>query len=234
MDSNSSIWYLEEVNLKECFCPITDGEGKYNSQARKEFKKGDFIYFSDDTADKVYFIHSGAIKIAGYTEEGNEMIKAVLHEGEIFGELAIYGAAKRNDYAQAAEDCEVCIMTADQVVEMMRDTAGFRNFLHRLMGQRVIYSQKRLESLLFKDAKARIAEYVIEQANKSGRTTMDGAVVLKSYLTHQEIASFTGTSRQTVTTILNQFREAKILDFDRRRITVRNLDGLKAEITSHA
>ncbi|MEL6254972.1 MAG: Crp/Fnr family transcriptional regulator [Bacteroidota bacterium] len=234
MNNKSNIWYLEDLNLKECFCPITDGEGKYNKQAKKEFKKGDFIYFSDDTADKVYFIHSGAIKIAGYTEEGNEMIKAVLHEGEIFGELAVYGAAKRNDYAQAAEDCELCILTADQVVDMMRNTDGFRSFLHRLMGQRVIYSQKRLESLLFKDAKARIAEYVLEQADKSGRTTIDGAVVLKNYLTHQEIASFTGTSRQTVTTVLNQFRESKLLDFDRKRITVRDLSGLRSELTPNA
>ena len=230
MSSQSKIWYLEEVNLKECFCPINGAEDRYNKQPKRSFKKGEFIYFSDDTADRVYFIHAGAVKIAGYTEDGNEMIKAVLHPGEIFGELAVFGQETRSDYAQAAEDTEVCILDKDDVVGMMRDVSGFQNYLNKIMGERVIYTQKRLESLLFKDAKTRVAEYVLEQARKNGRETADGAVVLRNYLTHQEIASYTGTSRQTVTTVLNQFRDDNLLDFDRKRITVKNLMGLQNEV----
>jgi CRP/FNR family cyclic AMP-dependent transcriptional regulator len=155
------------------------------------------------------------------------MIKAVLFEGEVFGELAVYGEDRRTDYAQAVEDTELCVLHRDQVVDMMRNTEGFRKYLHRLMGERVIYSQKRLESLLFKDAKTRIADYVLEQARKGGRTDAVGNVILRNYLTHQEIASYTGTSRQTVTTVLNQFREQGLLDFDRRSITIRKLQELE-------
>ena len=230
MSSQSQIWFLEDIDLKECFCPINGAEDRYNKQPKCSFKKGEFIYFSDDTADRVYFIHEGAVKIAGYTEDGNEMIKAVLHPGEIFGELAVFGQETRSDYAQAAEKTEVCILRRDDVVGLMRDVSGFQNYLNKIMGQRVIYTQKRLESLLFKDAKTRVAEYVLEQADKNGRKTKDGSVVLRNYLTHQEIASYTGTSRQTVTTVLNQFREDKLLDFDRKRITVKNLMGLQNEV----
>ena len=227
MNNISNIWFLEEINLFECFCPI-EAEDKYNKQPKRSFNKGEFIYFSDDTSDKVFFIHEGAVKIAGYTEDGNEHIKAVLHPGEIFGELAIYGEEKRNDYAQAVEDTEVCILGKEDVTSLMRDVSGFQSFLNRLMGERVIYTQKRLESLLFKDAKTRIAEYVLEQANKNGRQRRD-QIILRNYLTHQEIASYTGTSRQTVTTVLNQFRENQLLDFDRKRITIKNIEGLKTE-----
>ena len=228
MSQESNIWFLEEVNLFQFFCPITGGQEKYDKNPKRSFKKNEFIYFSDDTADQVFFIHKGAVKIAGYTEEGNELIKAVLFEGEVFGELAVYGEVKRSDYAQAVEDTELCMLHKDQVVDMMRSTDGFRKYLYRLMGERVIYSQKRLASLLFKDAKTRIAEYVLEQADKGGRTDLVGNVILRNYLTHQEIASYTGTSRQTVTTVLNQFREQGLLDFDRRRITIRKLQDLQA------
>ncbi|MEM7372327.1 MAG: Crp/Fnr family transcriptional regulator [Bacteroidota bacterium] len=230
MADNASIWFLEEVNLFECFCPITHAEERYEKQPKRSFKKGEFIYFSDDTADKVFFIHEGAVKIAGYTEDGNEMIKAVLHSGEIFGELALFGEDKRRDYAQAIENTELCILNQDDAVHLMRDVSKFQNFLNALVGQRVIYTQKRLESLLFKDAKTRIAEYVLEQVGKNGKKLADGAVSLRNYLTHQEIANFTGTSRQTVTTVLNQFREARMLDFDRKKIIVRNLNALKSEV----
>ncbi|WNJ20910.1 Crp/Fnr family transcriptional regulator [Pontibacter sp. G13] len=224
-----SIWYLEEVNLKECFCPANGASDSYNKQPKRVYKKSEFIYFSDDTADKVFFIHEGAVKIAGYTEDGNELIKAVLRPGEIFGELAVFGVSKRTDYAQAVEDTELCILDREDVVKLMRDVDGFQAFLNRLMGQRVIYTQKRLESLLFKDAKTRVAEYVLQQAEKNGRVLADGSLLIRNYLTHQEIANFTGTSRQTVTTVLNQFRDTSLLDFDRKRIMVKDVNGLRRE-----
>ncbi|MEZ4827865.1 MAG: Crp/Fnr family transcriptional regulator [Bacteroidia bacterium] len=227
---NSNIWFLEEVNLIECFCPINGAEDRYGKQPKRNYKKGEFIYFSDDNSDRVFFIHKGAVKIAGYTEDGNEIIRAILHPGEIFGEMAVYGESRRNDYAAAVEETEVCILGRDDVVSLMRDVSGFQEFLNKLMGQRVIYTQKRLESLLFKDAKTRIAEYVLEQARKSGRKIADGSVVLRNYLTHQEIASYTGTSRQTVTTVLNQYRDEKVLDFDRKRIRVKNMPKLQSEV----
>lgn len=228
MNDMHNIWYLEEVNLFEFFCPVTGAEERYHKQPKRSYKKGEFIYFSDDTADKVFFIHEGAVKIAGYTEDGNEHIKAILHPGEVFGELAVFGEEKRRDYAQAIEHTELCILDRENVVSLMRDISGFQTFLNKLMGARVIYTQKRLESLLFKDAKTRVAEYVLEQADKNGRH-LNGIISLRNYLTHQEIASYTGTSRQTVTTVLNQFREDNLIDFDRKKIIIKDLEGLKAE-----
>lgn len=228
MNKDNSIWYLEDVDLMACFCPVTDAQGIYDKQPKRYYKKSEFIYFSDDTADKVFFIHGGAVKIAGYTEEGNEMIKAILHQGEVFGELAIYGEQKRRDYAQAVEDTEVCVLNREDVVGLMRDVSGFQAFFNRLMGERVIYTQKRLESLLFKDAKTRVAEYVLNEGRKKGKKDPRG-IEIRNYLTHQEIASFTGTSRQTVTTVLNQFRDQKLLDFDRKTILIKNMRGLEEE-----
>ncbi|GAB4410462.1 MAG: Crp/Fnr family transcriptional regulator [Bacteroidia bacterium] len=220
---------MEEVNLLECFCPINGAQDRYDKEPKRSFKKGEFIYFNDDTADKVFFIHQGVVKIAGYSDSGDELIKAVLHAGEIFGELAVYGEERRVDFAQAVEDTEVCILPREHVVSLMRDVNAFQQFLNALVGRRVIYTQRRLQSLLFKDARTRVAEYVLEQAEKNGRKLADGAVSLRNYLTHQEIANYTGTSRQTVTTVLNQFREDGILDFDRKRIIIRKPDHLKAQ-----
>lgn len=231
MQEGSSLWYFEEVNLFEYFCPVSNAEERYEKQPKRHFKKGEFIYFSDDDADQVFFIHEGAIKIASYTPDGNELIKAILHPGEIFGELAVYGEARRNDYAQAIEDTEICSLDRQQVVSLMRDIKGFMAFLNRMMGRRFIYTQQRLESLLFKDVRTRVAEYILEQADKNGKVLADGAITLRNYLTHQEIASYTGTSRQTVTTVLNQFREVRFIDFDRKRIIIRNPEGLRAEVS---
>ncbi len=228
MQDKGNIWYLEEVNLFDYFCPVTKAQDRYDKQPKRHYKKNEFIYFSDDLAEHVFFIHSGAVKVASYTPDGEEVIKAVLRPGEIFGELAVYGQEKREEYAQAIEETEICSLERDQVVELMRDVNGFMLFLHRLMGDRIIYNQRRLESLIFKDAKTRIVEYALDQAKRYGKVLADGAVKMRNYLTHQEIAKFTGTSRQTVTTVLKDLREERLIDFDRKRFIIRNLDGMKA------
>lgn len=229
MSSTSSIWYLEEVDLFEWFCPVTKAADRYEQLPKRSFKKGEFIYFNDDTADKVFFIHTGAVKVAGYSPTGEELIKAILHPGEIFGELAVFGEEKRQDFAQAIEDTEVCMQTREMVVSLMRDVNSFGRFLNSLVGRRVIYTQKRMESLLFKDARTRVVEYILEQAEKNGKTLLDGAITIRNYLTHQEIANYTGTSRQTVTTVLNELRDSRVIDFDRKKIIVRQPDTLRAQ-----
>lgn len=50
--------------------------------------------------------------------------------------------------------------------------------------------------------------------------------MIQTKLTHKDIASLTGTSRQTVTTILNELKEANVINFDRKRILIRDLNKL--------
>ena len=131
MSDSGNIWYLEEVNLFEYFCSITGGQEKYDKLPKRNYKKGEFIYFSQDTSDKVFFIHKGAVKLGSYTNDGEEMIKVVLQPGEVFGELAVFGEDKRGDFAQAVEDTELCIQARDTVTDLMRDMNGFALFLQR-------------------------------------------------------------------------------------------------------
>ncbi|MDX1905966.1 MAG: Crp/Fnr family transcriptional regulator [Bacteroidia bacterium] len=230
MNTNSNIWFFEEVKLTEWFCPTNHAQENYDREPKRSFKKGEFIYFSDDTADKVFFIHMGAVKIATYTDDGNELIKAVLSPGEIFGEMAVYGEYKRSDYAQAVEDSAICILTREQAIMLMRDLNDFQVFMFRLIGERMIFTQKRLENLLFKDARTRVIGYILEQSRKSSRRLADGSLSVRNYLTHQEIASYTGTSRQTVTTLLNEFRDKGWINFDRKRFHIRDEKALIREM----
>ncbi|TAE49013.1 MAG: Crp/Fnr family transcriptional regulator [Bacteroidetes bacterium] len=231
MSNGSNIWYLEQVNMFDYFCPITHSEERYNKQPKRSFKRAEFIYFNEDSADKVFFIDKGAVKIGSYSPDGNELIKAILYPGEIFGELALYGEEKRSDFAQAMEPTEICSLSRMEVVSLMYENMPLNDFFNALIGQRVVYTQKRMEALLFKDVRTRIIDYILEQAMKNGKTLLDGRVLVRNYLTHQEIANYTGASRQTVTSVLNELRDLGILDFDRKRIVIRMPEQLKKAAT---
>jgi CRP/FNR family transcriptional regulator, cyclic AMP receptor protein len=88
--------------------------------------------------------------------------------------------------------------------------------------------EQRLESLVFKDSRTRIIEFLKSLAAKRGQR-VGYEMLVRKFLTHQEIANLTATSRQTVTTVLNELRNKNILIFNRRRLLIRDMDKLAAE-----
>lgn len=225
---NNSFWYLQNINLKSLLCPNKLGNSMDSgSHETKVYKKGDFIYLPEEEANKVFFINEGRIKISAISDDGKEVTKAILSTGELFGELGLIGELKRKDSAIAMEKTMVCSVTVEDMKMLMKDHSGLSMFLMKLMGSRVLQMEQRLESLVFKDSKTRIIEFLHELAAKKG-DKVGFEVVVRKFITHQEIANLTATSRQTVTTVLNELRNNELITFDRRRLLIRDMDKLRA------
>lgn len=225
---DKNLWFLENIDVTGIFCPqklSSDNE----SHSHKNVKKGDYIYMPDQNSDKIFFIAEGRVKIGSYSDTGKEITKAILGKGEVFGELAIIGEEKRRDFAYAMEDGQVCVVETKDMKSLMRDHSGLSAFFMKVMGSRVLEMESRLESLVFKDSRSRIIEYLVEMITKKGQR-VGYEWVLRNFITHQEIANLTATSRQTVTTVLNELRSEEIITFNRKRLLVRDLDKLKSEI----
>jgi CRP-like cAMP-binding protein len=171
-------------------------------------------------------IASGRVKIGSYKEDGKEVIKAILASGEIFGELALAGEDKRQDFAQALDDnTSVCPMSINDMEELMANNRPLNLKIIKLIGIRIKKLERRIDSLVFKDARTRIVEFLKEMAIEKGQK-VGFEVMFKNYLTHKDIASLTGTSRQTVTTVLNELKDKNLINFDRRRFLIRDIDKL--------
>jgi len=226
--SNQSLWYLENIDMMGIFCPKKLAAGKMEHMAHKTFKKGDYIYLPDEFSDKIFFLTDGRVKIGTYSESGKEITKSILTKGEVFGELAMVGETSRRDFALAMEDTMVCILSADDMKSMMREHSGLSLFMMKVMGSRVLEMEQRLESLVFKDSRTRIIEFLENLAAKKGQR-VGYEMLVRNFLTHQEIANLTATSRQTVTTVLNELRNKNILILNRRRLLIRDMDKLSAE-----
>ncbi len=226
--SNQSLWYLENIDMMGIFCPKKLGGGELEHMAHKTFKKGDYIYLPDEFSDKIFFLTNGRVKIGNYSDTGKEITKSILTKGEVFGELAIVGEPTRRDFALAMEETMVCIMTVEEMKSMMREHSGLSLFLMKVMGSRVLEMEQRLESLVFKDSRTRIIEFLKNLAVQKGQR-VGYEMLVQKFLTHQEIANLTATSRQTVTTVLNELRNKNILIFNRRRLLIRDMDKLAAE-----
>ncbi|MEQ9423921.1 MAG: Crp/Fnr family transcriptional regulator [Cyclobacteriaceae bacterium] len=228
MSDKSGLWYLEKVDLYDLMCP-TKSPDLEDKHAPNLFKKDDFIYFPDEPSNHVYLIANGRVKIGSYSDSGKEVIKAILGEGEIFGELALTGEGTRSDFAQVLDnDTRICQMSIEDMRNMMRDNETMNLKIFKLIGLRMKKIERRLESLVFKDARTRVVDFLMELAEERGQK-VGFETMVKSHFTHKDIASLTGTSRQTVTTIMNELKEKNLINFDRRRILIRDLEKLEAE-----
>ena len=225
---DQSLWYLENLDINGLFCPKKLEKGGLERQSHRIYEKGAYIFLPDEQSDKIYLITQGRVKIGAFGDSGKEITKAILNEGEVFGELALIGERKRRDFAMAMEPTELCILTVEDIKGLMRDHSSFSLFLMRILGSRVLDMEQRLESLVFKDSRTRIIEFLRELAEKRGQR-VGYEMVVRKFLTHQEIANLTATSRQTVTTVLNDLRNKNILTFNRRRLLIRDMDLLKQE-----
>lgn len=228
MSDQKSLWFLENLDVSGLFCP-KKMDSAHDSQTHRQFKKGEYIYLPDEHADKVFFISEGRVKIGNYGDSGKEITKAILNAGEVFGELSLIGQTERRDFAYAMEKTSCCALTVDEMKTLMRDHGGLNLFLMKIMGSRVLQMEQRLESLVFKDSRTRIIEFLLEMAEKRGQR-VGYEYVVRKFITHQEIANITATSRQTVTTVLNELRNKNLVTFDRRRLLIRDLEGIRNEI----
>lgn len=225
MSEKKNLWYFEETNLYELLCP-SKSPGLENKHNPNVYQKDDFIYFPNDASSNIYMIANGRVKVGSYLEDGKEIIKAILGKGEVFGEMVLTGEEKRTDYAQSMDpNTRVCPMTIEDLQALMKDNKELNLKIFKIIGLRFKKLERRVESLVFKDARTRIVEFLKEMAEEKGQK-VGFEMMIRNHLTHKDIASLTGTSRQTVTTVMNELREDNIINFDRRRILIRDMEKL--------
>ena len=162
MSERSKLWYLENFNILEGLSAteMMDVEAK---TVMTSAKKGQFIYFPEDPSKTIFFLKEGRVKIGNTSEDGRENIKAILQPGEIFGELSLAGEGNREDFAQALDSqVVICAMSVKDMEELMESNSSMGLKVTKLIGYRLKKMERKLRSLIFKDARTRIVEFIHE------------------------------------------------------------------------
>ena len=213
------IWYFEQVDLIAILCPNKFGNYAGNHEI-KSYEKEDFVYFSEDPAKNIFLISKGKVKILNYTESGEIVVKSILTKGDIFGEMVLLGEEKRTDYAQVIEnDTMVCQMDIGQLEGLMLENKKFALTINKIIGLRIKKLERRLDALVFKDVRTRLVEFIKDLSQESG-TEKERGILVSHFYTHKDMADLIGTTRQTVTTILNELKQEGMLEFKRKEIFI--------------
>ncbi len=189
------------------------------------YKRNGEIYMSGQRALKVYYVLKGAVKITVQSDK-KEVVKYVVHAGNLFGESCLMGDWYRRDGAYAMlNDTEVLEFEVSALLYLMRHNFAFAQSLLHLLGERLRQTEMQLENVVLKDSRSRILEFLYQMGRERGQA-VGAETLVKHNLTHQDIADLTGTSRQMVTAVLNQLKRSNVLYFSRKKILFRDLNAL--------
>ncbi len=223
------MWSLEGVNLYSVLCPHKVKE--YAKAHFSQFAKGEFIYFKDDPSSSIFMVSKGKVKLVYYTAEGDEVVKAVLQKGEIFGEMALLGEENRNDCAIAVStNTKICPLNVETMHDLMRNDNRFSLHVFKIIGRRVRKLERRLELLFFKDTRTRLLDFLYDCGQEHGQPLDGGHILIENHYTQKDMADLIGARRETVSTLLNDLKEEGLIDYTRKTLTILKPQTLAKEI----
>lgn len=219
METKDKLWYLEHFDILQ-HLKKDDIISMEKAMVMRAINKNTMLHFPEMKSRYVYFLKEGTVKISSQSEDGQELIKYIIKPGCIFGEMALLeNSEDENDYAVAMEDCIVCFMNVENLKEMMQMNSDLNVRIRKLIGLRIKKVENRLSSMVFKDAATRVHDFLKEYVVEYGIEQKDGYAA-KLFLTHDDIAKLTATTRQTVSTVMNKLREQGKIFYDQKQLTV--------------
>ena len=214
MAEKTKLWYLQGINLFQGMDEKSMMAMNSNSRMSSN-KKKEIIYFPEETSNTIYILKEGKIKISRLAEDGRETTLDLLGPGQIFGESALLGQETHSNTAVVVEDAVICAMNKDMFREIMDMSPQLNLSISKFIGFRLKRIEAHIEDLVFKNAEERVVAFLKRYANNFGKELAD-RIIVRPFLTHQEIAELTATARQTVNTVLNQLATDGIIDYSRR------------------
>lgn len=133
----------------------------------------------------------------------------------------------QGEFAQACKsDVSLCAFTLDDFERLLVTRPDLAVHFSKKIGQKLRRIENRLLNLLQKDVRTRLLYFFWTLLQQNGNPETN-SLTLSNYLTHEDIARLTGTSRQTVTTLISQFTADGLLEVDRRNIVIHDVKSLQ-------
>jgi CRP/FNR family cyclic AMP-dependent transcriptional regulator len=191
------------------------------------FRPRQVIYLPGDRAQGVHFLISGRIKISKVTRDGKELTLAYRSEGDFFGEPCLLDGGPREEMAEAMDASTTIEVSREAVDDLLKaDGRAAYKFARALIARRKDL-ETRVEQLIFKDVGAKLAELLLSLGQEHGVSDQRGLIVgLK--ITHQEMANLIGSTRETVSLTLSQFKRKGLIQTEGRRVILSDPEGLRA------
>jgi len=164
------------------------------------------VFHEGDPSDQIFVVVNGRVKIVTTSSDGKEFILSVLGAGQVFGEMGLLEEAPRSASVSTITEVELLVIKHDDFDHLLKTSPGISRKLMAILSRRLRRANSKMESLAYMDVAGRLARYLLDMALDHGQRIGNGWVVVRRP-THSDIAHSIGTSRETVSRLINEFEE---------------------------
>ena len=184
--------------------------------------RGEVISYGEGGYTRVHFLVKGKVKITDNSAAENELIKDILVEPDIFGDLSLEGQLNKFESAEALTANTVIIsFHISDFKRILEENSIMALSFVRKVNTKLQRMENRHAELVYLDTKDRLIRFIKNWARTDG-SRMGDKIILNNYLTHSDIAGFIATSRQSVNMLLNELRNSGMLCYNRKHIELNN------------
>ena len=225
-EDRRALWYLKKIGLFSEMSP-DELNALANLANLEEVRRRRVIFLPGDPGTSVFFVNGGRVKISRVTRDGKELTLAYRGPGEIFGELCMVDGGPRSEMAEAMENALVTEIPRSEFEKLLETHPRMGLRLVKTLCDRRRELENTVEKLVFHDVNAKLGELLLQLANDYGVDDSRGTLVAVK-ITHQEMANLIGSTRETVSLTLSQFKRKKLIATEGRKIILTDREGLKA------
>ena len=189
----------------------------------RKFNKNQMILLEDDLGQTFFVIATGSVKITRLSDDGREVILAMLGEADFFGEMSLLDGDGRSANVVALEASEVLTLARNEFLDILEQYPKISISLLEELTNRLRKSDQQIESLSLSDVEQRIGITLIRLAEELG-TIKQGSVKIKNLPFQQDIANMAGTSRETVSRTFKLLEEKGLLSRQGRQLVIYNFN----------
>ena len=186
------------------------------------YNKGESIFQEGDTVNGMYFIYSGLVKVHKKWSDNKELILRFAKEGAIVGHRGLGGDIIYPVSATALAASDICFVDLDFFMATLKVNPDYLFELMMFFAAELKESEKRMRNMAHMNTKGRIGQSLLTLQDKFGADT-DGYINLE--ISRQDLASYTGTTYETLFKIMNELAEEKVIYIDSKRTKL--LDQVK-------
>jgi CRP-like cAMP-binding protein len=225
-DPKRTLWYLKKIPVIADLGP--DALARISETVEmREIRRREVIYLPGDPGDSLFIVNGGRVKISKVTRDGKALTLNYCGPSELFGETCLVEGGPREEMAEAMENSMVTEISRAEFERMLLSNAPLGHHMTKLLAARRRDLENKLETLVFRDVTAKLAELLLQLAQEYGVEDSRGTLVALK-ITHQELANLIGSTRETVSLTLSQFKRKNLICTEGRKVIIADAESLRA------
>ena len=198
-----------------------DLESLISVASRRKYPKDGVIFFEHDVGDALFMILSGRVKVTILSDDGREIILAMLSDSDFFGEMSLLDDEPRSATAIALQETEIVVLHQRDFLSIVEKRPRVLINLLSVLSSRLRKANQQIGNLALHDVYGRVARILLEMASEDGTRQPDGRVTFRRP-THQEIANMIGATRETVSRMISDLHRQGYIEISGKNVIIQD------------